>query len=299
MVGRPVQYVGEGPRHSEALALARMEKALGKAGFGTPTFVYEPVGAAYQYEATLDHDELVLVADFGGGTSDFCLMYVGPGMRGGDRRSAIMGTDGVPIAGDVFDSQLVHNVIAPELGMGTRYQTSPEHHMEVPKWLYGHLSRWHLLSFLKGRKTLQMLIDIRSTAEAPDKLGNFLNLIREDLGYQLFRTVEQTKIALTDAEETRFVFHEGGANIERTITRREFEGWIAGDVAQIAGSVDRLLEKTGADARDVDRVFMTGGTSYVPAVRRLFDERFGAERITLGDRFTSVAAGLARAAEDR
>jgi hypothetical chaperone protein len=275
-----------------------MEKALTKAGFEGATFAFEPVGAAYEYEADLDHDELVLVADFGGGTSDFCLMYVGPGMRGGDRNSAIMGTDGVPIAGDVFDSQIVKHVVAPELGFGTRYQSSPDRSMEIPKWLYGHLSRWHLLSFLKAKKTIQLLIEIHSAAEAPEKIGNFLAIVREDLGYHLFRTVERAKIALTTAPETRFVFSEGGVHIDRVITRVEFERWIAGEVDEIGTSLDRLLRKTGAEPGDVDQVFMTGGTSYVPAVRGLFDARFGAHRVTLGDRFTSVAAGLARAAGD-
>ena len=298
VVGRPVHYAGEGPRCSEEVALQRMRGALTAAGFPDVTFTYEPVGAAYEYEASLDHDELVMVADFGGGTSDFCLMYVGPGVRGADRQAAILGTDGEALAGDVFDSRIVRNVVAPHLGFGSRYRSSADRTMEVPKWLYGHLERWHLLSFLKARKTMNLLVEIASTSLEPERVRALLELVRGDLGFHLFRAVEQVKVDLSTEEATTFRFNEGDVEIEQAVTRAQFEAWIEPDVARISGAVDRLLASTGASAGDVDRVFMTGGTSLVPAVRRAFDTRFGAGRVVLGDRFTSVAAGLARACAD-
>ncbi len=298
VVGRPVRYAGDGPKCSEDLALQRMRGALTEAGFPDVTFTYEPVGAAYEYEADLDHDELVMVADFGGGTSDFCLMYVGPGTRGSDRHEAILGTDGEAIAGDVFDGRIVRNVVAPRLGFGSRYRSSVDRTMEVPKWLYGHLERWHLLSFLKAPRTMNLLVEICSTSLEPKRVRALLEIVRGDLGFHLFRAVEQAKVDLSTQEATTLRFCEGDVEIEQTVTRADFEAWIEPDVTRIAGAVDRLLADTGASASDVDRVFMTGGTSLVPAVRRAFDARFSAERVVLGDRFTSVAAGLARACAD-
>jgi len=294
VVGRPVRYAGGGRSCSEDLALERMGNALAAAGFTDVSFVYEPVGAAHEYEATLDHDEVVLVADFGGGTSDFCLLCVGPGRRN-ERSDAILGTDGEPIAGDVFDGHIVRQVVAPRLGYGSRYQSSPSRTMEVPKWLYAHLERWHLLRFLKAPKTMQLLMSVAQTSLEPKKVRALLELVRGDLGFHLFRAVERAKVALSTQEAATLRFREEGIDIEQAITRADFEGWIEPDVNRIAAAVDRLLAKTGASAKDVDRVFMTGGTSLVPAVRRAFDERFGADRVVLGDRFTSVAAGLARA----
>ena len=297
VVGRPVRYAGDGPKCSEAAALKRMNSALAEAGFTSVEFIYEPVGAAYEYDATLDHDEVVMVADFGGGTSDFCLLHVGPDARA-DRRAAILGTDGEAVAGDVFDGRIVRHVVAPKLGQGTRYQASPANTMEVPRWLFAHLERWHLLSFLKARKTMQLLQQVAQDALDPGPVRALLEVVRGDLGFHLFRAVERVKVELSSAEVATLRFQEGGVDIVQPVKRADFEAWIEPDVARIAGAVDRLLDKTGADARDVDRVFMTGGTSLVPAVRRAFDERFGAGRVVLGDRFTSVAAGLARVCGD-
>jgi len=122
--------------------------------------------------------------------------------------------------------------------------------------------------------------------------------VNEDLGFELYRAVQHSKLELTRSERTDFSFSNGPARIEATIDRREFEDWIGEDLEAIAGCIDRLLEATHTQAQDVDCVFMTGGSSFVPAVRRLFEQRFGAERIRGGDELTSVASGLALRALD-
>ncbi len=291
VVGRPVSYVGDG---AEALALERMRKALKRVGFSEVDFMFEPVGAAYEYESKLERDEIVCVADFGGGTSDFSLLCVGPSLRGGDRSEALLGVEGVPLAGDAFDGRIVEHVVAPRLGKGSRYR-SAHIEMPVPTWLYGHLEHWHLLSFLKARKSMDVLVDVTATALEPTKLRAFLELVREDLGFHLFRAVEACKVELSSAESTVLRFQSGTVQIEERITRADFESWIAPEIDAMGAAVDRLLEAADLEAGAVDRVFMTGGTAMVPAVRSVFDARFGADRVLLGDRFTSVAAGLARA----
>ena len=118
-------------------------------------------------------------------------------------------------------------------------------------------------------------------------------VIENDLGYHLYRAVERTKVALSSATETRFKFADDPVSIDVSVTRAQFEEWIAEDMATMAACVDGLLDRVGVDAKDVDQVFLTGGSSFVPAVRRIFEERFGAQNIRAGGELISVASGLA------
>ncbi len=134
---------------------------------------------------------------------------------------------------------------------------------------------------------------MRAQAEEQDKIDALLYLVQHDLGFQLHRAVQRVKVTLSHAERSVFRFSDGDLELEEEVRRDEFEEWIAEELAAIEQSVDALLTKTGAHAKDVDRVFLTGGSSFVPAVRRIFETRFGADRIRTGDEFTSVARGLA------
>jgi hypothetical chaperone protein len=220
-------------------------------------------------------------------------MRVGPSRGASD----ILGTDGVALAGDAFDSRIVRHLVAPALGRGSKYETHGKT-MPVPPWLHSHLERWHHLSFLKSRETMSLLATILEGAERPDQIESFIHVVENDLGYQLYRAVERTKIALSTAESAPFRFVDPPIHIERTVTRAEFEEWIDPQVRAIETCVDGLLARTGVSARDVDRVFATGGSSLVPAVRRIFDTRFGAAKVAGGDELTSVARGLALRARD-
>jgi hypothetical chaperone protein len=154
------------------------------------------------------------------------------------------------------------------------------------------------LSFLKSADTLNMLRSVVAQALEPKKIRALLYLIEHDLGYQLHRAVQRAKVALSHAERTRFHFDDGDAQIDEELTREDFESWIEEDLTAIEERVDALLKKTGTPAKEVDRVFLTGGSSFVPAVRQIFETRFGAKKIRTGDEFTSVASGLAlKAAE--
>lgn len=297
--GRPVAFAHADSPEDEAFALGRLKEALAKAGWTDVIFEHEPVGAAYYYETQLSADELVLVADFGGGTSDFTLIDVGPSRKKRpDPAGAILGTDGVGLAGDALDAKLLHHVVAPRLGLGSTYRAMFGQKLEVPVWLYARLRRWHHLSFLKTKKNTDLLAEIASQADEPEKIEALIHILDNDLGYHLYRSIERAKVELSSREETTFSFTDDPLEITETVTRPAFEGWIAEETAAMAASVDRLLAKTGIPAASVDQVFMTGGTSFVPAVRRLFDERFGPEKIRAGGEMISVATGLAlRAAE--
>ena len=204
-----------------------------------------------------------------------------------------MGTGGLGIAGDTLDRRILHNAVSPKLGWGSRYRVlgGPA---DVPLWVYSSLSRWHTLSFLKSRKTMNLLDEIIATADNPEAIRALRQLIDEDLSYLLQRAVERAKIDLSKQDET--VLRLPDLELEVPITRTQFEGWINDDVAQIDAAVEGILERTGRPT--VDRVFMTGGTAMVPAVRRIFADRFGADRLEGGEELVSVAQGLALRAKD-
>ncbi len=292
VVGRPVHFAHESADGGEALAIERLKASLANVGWTDVVLEYEPVAAAYYYEQQLKKDELVFIADFGGGTSDFSLISVGPS-HAKDASRRILGTDGVGIAGDALDARVLHNVVAPMLGLGSTYKAMFGRDLEVPVWIYAKLRRWHHLSFLKTKKNIDLLQEIASQTDEPEKIEALLHILDYDLGYHLYRAVERAKVDLSAKEETRFVFTDLPLDIQATITRPQFEGWISEETTAMAECVDRLLATTGVAAKDVDQVFMTGGTSFVPAVRRIFDDRFGAEKIRAGGEMISVATGLA------
>jgi hypothetical chaperone protein len=292
VVGRPVRFVGSDTEADDDLAESRLRIALQSAGLADVTFEFEPVAAAYYYETRLQKDELILVADFGGGTSDFSLLPVGPSYRNSKERRRILGNDGVGLAGDAFDAKIVRHLVSPLLGQESFYQ-SIDRKLQVPAWIYIKLERWHHLSFLKSKETMDLLKSIRVQSSAPEQIESLIHLINEDLGFYLHRAVQQTKAELSAQEQATFHFKVPGISISQEVTRSEFESWIAEELQQIEHCVDRLLGKTNVTPREVNKVFLTGGSSFVPAVREIFENRFGAERIEVGGEFTSVAMGLA------
>ena len=297
VIGRPVRFAGADTEADETLAINRLRSAAELAGFSEVTFELEPVAAAYQYETQLDHDELVLIGDFGGGTSDFTLAHLGPG-RKRTGKNPVLGTSGVAIAGDTFDSRIMMNLVAPKLGLGSHY-VSLGKELPVPIWLYSQLSSWHRTFLLKDPKTMAVLREVKTQAAEPAKVAALMQIISENLGYALYRAVESTKVKLTDNEVADFLFAHGSVNIEDTLERWRFESWIQEDIQSIAACVKRLISQHNVNYADVGSVFLTGGSSFVPYVRRFFAKTFGAQKLKGGEELTTVAKGLAlRALEE-
>jgi hypothetical chaperone protein len=298
MVGRPVRFVGAESDDDDNFALNRLRHAFEGAGYEQVEFELEPIAAAYAYGSALDHDELIMIGDFGGGTSDFSLITVGPSMRRGDH-GGLLGSMGLGLAGDAFDAKIVRKLVSPALGADSFARSLKKTLPAVPAWIYANLERWHYLSFLRTREVTEILKSAYARALEPEKIQALIDLIQEDLGYQLHQAVQAVKVELSQNERARFRFRDGSMNLDIAVTRIEFEGWIAEELVAIENCVEALLKSTGVDPREVDRVFLTGGTSFVPAVRRIFETRFGADRVRTGEAFTSVARGLALSAEHR
>jgi hypothetical chaperone protein len=293
VVGRPVHFSNAHNGEDDEFALGRLRAAIALCGFTDIVFEYEPVAAAYSYEQTLDRDELILIGDFGGGTSDFSILRVGPTeRRRGRAREGIVGTDGVAVAGDAFDKQIIRKLVAPRLGLGSEFFSPPDKFLPIPSWPYERLERWHHLSFLNTAKNLEMLEHLRRSALIPERLEAFVHLIKNEMGLPLHEAVRRIKFELSANTEALFEFHCEPVSITRKVTRLDFEKWIEPEVSLMAACVDRLLSSTGVAVHDIDHVFLTGGSSFVPAVRNIFVERFGSGKITGGKELTSVATGL-------
>ncbi|HEU6441739.1 MAG TPA: Hsp70 family protein, partial [Microvirga sp.] len=284
----PVQFAGHNP--DDDLAMQRYRSAFGKLGADHARYVYEPVGAAFFYARRLNHDSTVLVADFGGGTSDFSVMRFS--RASGVLRAEPLGHSGVGIAGDAFDYRIVDQVVSPRLGKGGFYRSMGKT-LSIPNHYYANFARWNQLAMMKTSGDLKELRELAKAALEPAPLERFIDIIEYDLGFALYRAVSAAKVTLSNAEETEFRFRAESVDIKARITRADFERWIAEDVRRIAEALDEALSRAGVTVSEIDKVFLTGGTSFVPAIRRLFVERFGEERLTSADQFESIAYGLA------
>jgi len=204
---------------------------------------------------------------------------------------------GVGVAGDTFDFRIVDNLVSPRLGKGACYRSFGKL-LPLPSHYHAAFAQWHRLSLLKDARTLGELRQLVRHAERPQEIEDLIHLIEADLGYELYQAISKTKLQLTAAERTTFHFKAGDLDIGADVTRADFETWIATDVERIGAAIDLALEHAGVTVETVDSVFMTGGTSYVPAIRRLFEHRFSHEKLRYGDAFNSVASGLAAIAAD-
>ncbi|WP_242914861.1 Hsp70 family protein [Brevundimonas pishanensis] len=288
IVGRPVTFAGGNPK--EGLALERYQAAFEQLGFEDIRYAYEPVGAAFYFARNLTQAATVLVADFGGGTSDFSIIRFEPTPEG--LRSTPLGRAGVGIAGDAFDYRIIDQLVSPELGKGTEY-TSLGKVLPIPQRYYTAFAKWEQLALLRASRDMKDIRLLVRDAEEPEKVERLVEVLDDNHGYALYRAVSDLKVALSSQESAEFVFAVGDIDIRAHVTRADFEGWIAADLEAMENAVDRALDEAAIAADGVDRVFLTGGTSFVPAVRDIFLQRFGAEKIESGSEFESIASGLA------
>ncbi len=292
VMGRPVQFAGAQP--DETLAQTRYETALQRLGFETIHHVYEPVAAAFFYAQRLTEPATILVADFGGGTSDFSIIRFDPG--GNALRAVALSHAGVGIAGDAFDQRIIEHVVAPLFGKGTTFR-SGDKTLPVPLSYYSRFAQWNQLSIMRHTKDYADLEKLVRVSDQPGLIRAFIDFLDADASYLLYRAVAQVKMQLSHAETSTFRLDAGPTQLDRTITRREFDGWISEDVAAIQSTVSDALGTAGLSEERIDRVFLTGGSSYVPALRRSFEARFGAAKVETGDQFVSIAHGLALIAQ--
>ena len=266
--GRPVAFVGAAP--DEALAVRRYGEAYRRIGIHDPAYVYEPVGAAYYHAQRLKSDALVLVCDFGGGTSDFSLLRFE--RRGSSVGATPIGHAGVAIAGDNFDYRIIDAVVSPLLGKGTQFK-SFDKILPIPQHYHASFARWHQLAMLKTPEHIRELDRLKRTSLSPDKIAKLLDVIRSDSGFNIYRAVSDTKVRLSSSASATFALRLGDLDIEQEISRGISS---AGSPTMSPRSSTPLISccKLKASRLEaIDSVFLTGGSSFIPAVRRVFETR--------------------------
>jgi hypothetical chaperone protein len=287
--GRPVRFAGQ--LADEPLALQRLSDAFAMAGFAKVAFVAEPLAAAYKFASRIGSAKLCVVADFGGGTSDFSLVRFGPG-AGGGLAMETLGTSGVAVAGDRLDYRIIEKIICPKLGLGSHYLSMGKR-LPMPVHYYSRFQRWSDLSFLRAPEILRELRSLKRMSEAPGALDRLIYIIEEELGFDLYRAVSAAKTALSSRQTAKLEFNHGPVRIDEDISRAAFDTWITEDLAAIDAQITKLFEETNLLPAGVDHIFLTGGTSFVPAIRALVAARFPSADISAEDEFISVGAGLA------
>lgn len=294
IVGRPVTFAGAQP--SEPLALSRYETAFARLGFKEILYAYEPVGAAFFFARELDHDAIVLVGDFGGGTSDFSIIRFE--RHAGEIRSQPLGRSGVGVAGDAFDYRIIDNLVSPALGKGSSYQSFGKV-LPIPNRYYSAFARWDQLALMRASRDMREIRSLVREAMEPQKIERLVETLDENYGYQLYRSVSRLKEELSVQEAAMFEFEAGSISLKGGVRRATFEGWIAPELAKIEAAVDEALANANLTPAGVDRVFLTGGSSLVPAVRAIFHRRFDPGRIETGAELESIASGLALMGRER
>jgi hypothetical chaperone protein len=296
VMGRPVIFSED--KKLDLFAEERLRTAALRSGFTNVHFMYEPIAATLAYETKLDEGEekLVLMGDFGGGTSDFVVMR----LRGGkhepkeNRKRDIVAVGGVYVAGDAFDASIMWHKLAKYFGKGAKIHGSTSGQiLNAPVWIPHTLCQWHMIPQLRDRKTLQIIRSLRGVAEEDRKsLSNLHTLIIENLGYMLFRAIEKAKRELSEHESSTIEFSEKGIEIREVITRDEFEILANDKFEKITACVDETLVRAGVAPADIDLVLLTGGSSFIPKIESMFTQKFGKEKLLPIDAFTSVAFGL-------
>lgn len=293
VMGRPARFSADDG--ADAFAEERLRKAATIAGFSSVRFVIEPIAAALSYEATLSKDEVVLVADFGAGTSDLTVMRLGPSHRGNpERRGDVIASSGVYVGGDRFDAAIMKHKLLHLFGHGSTY-IADRKRMPMPTYVsYRLLSRTEM-SLIREKKTRELIdLMLRSSDNKP-AIEALEDLVMCNLGFRLYRAIEKAKVELSSSQKARIDFEEARIVIHEVVTRDEFEAASAHLIDELEVCTDGLLRRLPDDLH-IDSVFLTGGSSYVPSVRALFARKFGAERLRTADAFTSVVEGLGRAA---
>jgi hypothetical chaperone protein len=290
--GRPVRFVDDD--RADARAQEVLETIVRRAGFRDVAFVYEPVAAAHHYERTVQGEDLALIADIGGGTSDFSILRVGPRHRGrGDRGRDVLATAGVRVGGTDFDTALSLATVMPLLGRGTQLI---EKNLPMPNALYHELADWATINFAYTYKNERELTGLVSLAREPEKVKRLLSVLRQWLGHRLAFAVEDAKIALSAEERAAVPLTFLEADLATTATRVDFDRAIEARIDRLYKAASDCISAAGLSPAAIDTILLTGGSSRVPAVRAAIARAAPSARLAGGSDLLSVALGLTQMA---
>jgi hypothetical chaperone protein len=300
VIGRPVFFVDDDPAR-DAQAQAALRTAAQRAGFREIEFQYEPIAAAFDYEQGVSGEEKVLVADIGGGTSDFSIVRVGPERaQRAERKRDILANHGVHIAGTDFDRRVELASILPLFGYGA-YGPAAEGApaREVPSAVYFDLATWHLINTVYNPQRVVELRGMRSFYADPLQHRRLMTVVTERLGHELVARAESAKIAVASGGSTMIdlghVEHRLSAELGEALALNALDA----DLERIVGAARVTVAQAGLTAGDIDALYFTGGSTGLDILSDRLRQAFPDARAVRGDRFASVATGLALHAKRR
>ncbi len=296
VAGRPVFFNDDDPE-LDRLAQDSMQQILQQVGFKNIAFEYEPIAAAIHYEQLIENEQIAFVVDMGGGTSDFTVAKLTPHSR--DRTKNILSVGGIHVAGTDFDRQLSLKTLMPELGFGSRYKSLEGPWLPVPPSLFFDLATWHKIGFVYTQQNINFVKSKIFTSECPQNFERLLYTLKYRFGHYLARLVEKSKIELSDNEVAVLKTTDVKPALDIQMTRADFEDSIETHISQIATTISDTIAKAGVPPSRIDAIFMTGGSSLIPSVRRSIQAIMPDAQVFEGDKFGSVAFGLTLAARER
>ena len=295
VMGRPVHFV-DGNEAVDAKAEAKLCDIAKAAGFRTVAFQFEPIAAALSFEHTAASRELAFIADIGGGTADFSVIEVGPDRRRKvDRARDILANDGVRVGGTNLDMRLSMAAVMPHLGSHSK--TIAGH--DLPRWPFVDLATWHSIHTVGTPKNRLLLKQILNDCAPPVLFERYMQVVKHQTGHMIAGLVERAKIDLTAKNEIVIDLGEAAPIPPIRTSSTQFEQSIGNELERLHMTVAATLAASGKHARDITALFLTGGTSAVPAVRRVLIEMLPAAKAIEGDLFNSVGFGLALEAQRR
>lgn len=296
VMGRPVHFVDDDPA-GDATAEATLARIVREAGFAEVSFQFEPVAAAFDYERSIDRERIALIADFGGGTSDFTVVRLAPERHAAaDRTADLLANGGLRLGGTDYDRHLSMAAFMPELGRGTLQKRGD---IELPSAAYWDLSTWSDIHKLYEPRRLEELRQIRQSAQRPELVERLIAIVKERKGHSMLIDVEAAKIALSEADThvTALDWIEPGLAI--AAGRAGFEEATQNSWRRLNACALSCVADAGLRPADISAVFFTGGTSLIPSVRDAITAALPAAEQVDGDRFGSVGLGLAIEAKRR
>ena len=294
MLGRPVHFNDDDAKlDREAEAILR--RAAAQAGFEEIEVELEPVAAGIEFETQLEHEQLGLVVDIGGGTSDFSVIRLTPVARhtGAGRRERVLSVAGIHIGGTDFDRLLSVERLMPELGLGSSYRDHQGQVLEMPQWVFHDLASWLRINFIYDNRMLDGIYAIVDRNKIENRrLARLGRVLGGHHGHALARIIEAAKIELSDRQITEVLLDLVEPRLALSITRDELESAIAGHLDQIERVLMQAVRDSGVAAPEIAVVFFTGGGSLLPEVRRRVGRLMPqAEQIDT-DQFGGIARGL-------
>ncbi len=291
VLGRPVVFSEDIAK--DQLAEKRLINAARKAGFEKIWLQYEPIAAGFLYEQSIEKPELVLIGDFGGGTTDFTLMQLDKQKSTAvDRQQDILKSGGVHTGGDDFDAAIMWHKLVKHFGYGLQYDSNGKM-LDLPVHIFRTLCEWEQMAFLKEGKLRKQLDNYYQYTNKNIAIDKLRTLIDDNLGFALFQTIEQAKIDLSKQENVDLYFNKSGLDLAEHLSLADFNGIVKKDIDDIEHFLTKFIAESGIEINAIKNVFITGGASSVEAVLSVFKKLFANEKIHSGDNFNSVAQGLA------